>query len=585
MNNLARICREVQKNKHITQRELAHALDISLGKVNHYIRQCVKEHYIEVIKGNYFLTYKGNEFLSEFQVDNALIIAAGFGSRFVPLTFDTPKGLLEVNGERMIERMIRQLNEKEIYDITIVVGYLKEKFDYLIDKYGVKLLYNPDYSKKNNLSTLYRARHLLKNTYVLCSDHWMSSNLFNRYECGTWYSCVYQEGKTSEWCVQADKKKRITKVTIGGYDSLAMLGPAFFSREFSKKLVPLLEEYYQRPGTEQLYWENVYIDHLDELEMYINEQSGDVVYEFENLEELRQFDKTYQNFSNNEAMSTVSRILEVPEGEIRNISCLKAGMTNKSFVFTVQDKDYIFRIPGQGTDQLINRMQEGEVYQAIAPLEISDQMIRFDSRTGYKLSRFYRNSRNTDSQTPDDVKKSMELLRKVHESGIEVDHSFDIAERIDFYEKLCMEKQCIAFYDYSETRQKMRELLRLLEQIPVQKSLCHIDSVPDNFIVLENGGLKLLDWEYAGMCDPLIDVAMYAIYSYYDEQQTDQLIRIYLQREPEADEIVRIYSYIALGGFLWALWTEYKQSLGDEFGEYGMKMYRYAKDYYKKLQK
>lgn len=82
------------------------------------------------------------------KVDGALIIAAGFGSRFVPLTFETPKGLLEVFGERMIERQIRQLHEVGITDITIVVGYLKEKFEYLIDKYDVKLLYNPEYSSK-----------------------------------------------------------------------------------------------------------------------------------------------------------------------------------------------------------------------------------------------------------------------------------------------------------------------------------------------------------------------------------------------------------------------------------------------------
>ena len=101
----------------------------------------------------------------------------------------------------MIERQICQLKEAGIHNITIVVGYLKEKFEYLIDKYGVRLLYNPEYSCKNTLATLYHARKVLegKNMYVLSSDNWMRENMYHAYECGAWYSDVKMEGKTSEW--------------------------------------------------------------------------------------------------------------------------------------------------------------------------------------------------------------------------------------------------------------------------------------------------------------------------------------------------------------------------------------------------
>ena len=102
-------------------------------------------------------------------MDSAVILAAGFGSRFVPMTFETPKGLLEVYGERMIERQIKQLHEAGVTDITIVVGYLKEKFEYLIDKFGVKLLYNPEYHNKNTLTTLYRAGSVLSRKEHLSS--------------------------------------------------------------------------------------------------------------------------------------------------------------------------------------------------------------------------------------------------------------------------------------------------------------------------------------------------------------------------------------------------------------------------------
>jgi thiamine kinase-like enzyme len=101
---------------------------------------------------------------------------------------------------------------------------------------------------------------------------------------------------------------------------------------------------------------------------------------------------------------------------------------------------------------------------------------------------------------------------------------------------------------------------------------------------LPDGSVRLIDWEYAGMCDPIMDISMYAIYSYYSQAEMDTLLRVYLQREPNANEKERLYMYAALGGYLWALWTEYKQSFGVEFGDYGMKMYRYAKEYYNHLQ-
>ena len=99
-----------------------------------------------------------------------------------------------------------------------------------------------------------------------------------------------------------------------------------------------------------------------------------------------------------------------------------------------------------------------------------------------------------------------------------------------------------------------------------------------------DGSAKLLDWEYAGMCDPVMDISMAAIYSYYDEEQTKRLLELYLQRRPEKEEYYAVFANAALGGFLWCLWAVYKASLGEEFGEYTIIMYRYAKGYYKKLQ-
>lgn len=619
MDRYGLICRNILEHPDITQRELAQSLDVSLGTVNNLVKECISCKLIQSSdNGCYKLLEKGEQRLEQYKVDGALIIAAGFGSRFVPLTFETPKGLLEVFGERMIERQIRQLHEAGIQNITIAVGYLKEKFEYLIDKYQVVLLYNPEYSCKNTLATIYHARNILfgKNMYILCSDHWMRHNMFHAFECGAWYSSVYMEGDTSEWRLHFNKKGRITEVLIGGHDCYVMYGPAFFSKEFSKQLIPVLKAYYELPGTEQFYWENVYMELLSgaaeqriksadaewvdtfrkrtgfdlstlaancSIDMYCNRQSENLVYEFENLEELRKFDKKYQNHSDNKALELIASVFRIKESDICDIRCLKSGMTNKSFLFTIDGTHYICRIPGPGTEMLINRKQEKTVYDLVASLGITESIIYFDGETGYKIAEYYEGARNADSKNWIDVKLCMGLLRNLHYSSLKAEHTFNMRERLEFYEKLSNNRGSILFEDYDLVRGWMNILLNRIDDMDRPKTLAHIDSVADNFLFLPNGQVRLIDWEYSGMCDPLMDVAMWVIYSYYNDDEAERLIRTYLERDPSEKELEVFYSYIALGGFLWCLWAIYKTSLGEEFGEYTILMYRYAKRYYRKL--
>lgn len=617
MDRYGLVCRNVMEQPGLTQRELAQRLDVSLGTVNGLLKECISRGYIKEEDGRWQLLEGGKKLLEPYKVDGALIIAAGFGSRFVPLTFETPKGLLEVFGERMIERQISQLHEAGICDITIAVGYLKEKFEYLIDKYGVKLLYNPEYSSKNTLATIYRARKVLKgrNMYILSSDNWMRENMYHAYECGAWYSASFEEGETKEWCLSFNKKGRITGVNVGGCGQWFMYGPVYLSREFSEQFLPVLEAYYEIPGTEQFYWEQPFADMLSgeakrriekadeallkrteeasglpssrwhEIEMDINRQPEDQVYEFENLEELRLFDPKYQNHSDNTAMKLVSQVFEVPESGITDIRCLKSGMTNKSFLFQVQGRPFICRIPGPGTGLLINRKQEKQVYDAIAPLKITEHVVYMNEDTGYKISEYYEDARNADASDWKDMETCMGIVRRLHQSDIQVGHRFDIRERIAFYERLCLSHGGIPYEDYERVRDWMNELMDRLDKMDRPQCLCHIDANVDNFLIFKDGSAKLLDWEYAGMSDPMLDISMCAIYSYYSEEETERLACLYLGRELTKEERFALFANAALGGFLWSLWAVYKSSLGDEFGEYTLIMYRYAKSYYRKLKK
>ena len=580
------IIKLMQKDKNIPQRDIAKKLKISLAYVNKILFDM--EHdgflYTEGVPpfGKKRLSKKALTAFAECRVDNAIIMAAGFGSRFVPLTYATPKGLLEVFGERMIERQIEQLKAAGIDDITIVVGYLKETFEYLIDKYGVKFVYNPDFKNKNNLSTLYHVRDELKSTYILSSDNWLRENMYHSHEYDSWYSSVKVAGKTKEWILKLGLHDKIMDVKVGGRNGWVMYGPVYFSKEFSDKIRPLIEEAYERDDTDDWYWEDVYMRNIKELTMFANKQGDHQVYEFESLDEIRLFDSSYLISSHDKWLELISDVFKRPEHSITNLKPLKFGMTNKSFLFEFEGEEYIFRIPGEGTEALINRKEEYEVYKAISPLNLSDSIIYFDPEKGVKITKFIPNSHTADARNPEDLKKCMKVARRLHESGLKVAHSFDLRERINYYEKIANEKNGIFYHDYHEVRLLMNELLELIENTEKPHVLCHIDLVPDNFIINGND-VHLIDWEYAAMCDPLIDIAMFAIYAHYDNEELENLMSFYFERPVKEEERMRIYCYVALSGFLWALWTCYKEALGVSFGDYGLKMYRYAKDYYKKV--
>lgn len=587
MEKYAYLLREIFECNAVTQRELAKKLSLSLGSVNTLIKEALSLDYIARSENKLILTASGLEHLSAFKVDRAVIMAAGFGSRFVPLTFETPKGLLEVFGERMIERQIKQLHEAGIYDIVIVVGYLKEHFDYLIDKYNVKLVYNPDYSVKNNISTLHYAAEYItgSNVYILSSDNWMRTNMYHRYEPYSWYSSVYMEGDTNEWVLKFNKRHEITDITVGGRDAYVMYGPVYFSKDFSHVFMPILEKAFASPGSDDWYWENVLMNEIKNKNMalpamHINPQPPGQVYEFENLEELRSFDDKYRENSGNVALEIIAKVFDIPQSHIRGLRTLKAGMTNKSFLFEVNDQSYICRIPGKGTDVLIDRKHEYDSYMAVKELHITEKIIYFDKESGYKISKFYEGSRNADPKDTKEMSRCMELLKSLHDKHIQVGHSFDIAERIKYYTELCKESGGISFEDVAFVQKNMKILLDVLDKMKSQTCLCHIDSVADNFIITADNRIKLIDWEYAGMAEPIIDIAMCAIYSYYTKEEADALLESYLKRQPTACEYKKLYAYMALSGYLWALWTVYKSNIGEEFGEYSLKMYRYAKDFF-----
>ncbi len=275
----------------------------------------------------------------------------------------------------------------------------------------------------------------------------------------------------------------------------------------------------------------------------------------------------------------ICKTLNVRRSDITYLAEQKIGMTNQSFLVFVHDKKYIIRIPGKGTDQLIDRKQEADVYSKILDKHICDNIIYFNPENGYKIAEYIEDSRTCDSNNLDDLKICMKTLHRFHDLRIHVAHTFDLFEKIEFYEGLFYGGKSV-YSDYYKTKENVFSLKTYIDLQKKDYCLTHIDAVPDNFLLIKGGEVRLIDWEYAGMQDPHVDIAMFCIYAMYDKQQVDQLIDIYFDEKCDISTRIKIYCYIAAGGLLWSNWCEYKCSLGEKFGEYSPRQYQYAKEYY-----
>lgn len=256
------------------------------------------------------------------KVDNAIIMAAGTSSRFAPLSYEKPKALIEVRGEVLIERQIRQLREAGIEEVVVVTGYKAEQFEYLKDKYGVVLINNPYYLTRNNNSSIYAAREYIKNSYICSSDNYFITNPFESDVDESYYAAVYIEGETGEWCISEDDGW-IKNVKVGGQDSWVMLGHVFWSESFSRSFLHILEDEYEWPETADKLWETIYIEHINELPMKIRKYPADFIFEFDTLDELREFDTSYITNTRSEILKKVAGELGVEEKEIRSVKAFK----------------------------------------------------------------------------------------------------------------------------------------------------------------------------------------------------------------------------------------------------------------------
>lgn len=268
-------------------------------------------------------------------------MAAGTASRFVPLSAERPKGLLVVKGEILIERQIRQLQDAGISDITIVAGYKAELFEYLKDKFGVAIVRNDDYYRYNNTSSIIRVLDKLDNTYICSSDNYFPENVFLEEPSQSYYSALYADGKTGEYCLTIDSEDNITEVAVGGHDAWYMIGHVYLSEDFSKAFRRLLAAEYEKEETKQGYWEDVYICYINELpSMKVHRYKEHEIAEFDSIDELRLFDESYLNDTRSSVVKSIAKEMNCSEADLSKFTRIKHKGDYLLFTFQKEADTY-----------------------------------------------------------------------------------------------------------------------------------------------------------------------------------------------------------------------------------------------------
>lgn len=557
------------------QRDIAEITNLSLGSVNSAIKSLTDKGSI----ANSTVTEAGISDLAPYKVQNAVIMAAGLSSRFAPISYEKPKGLLKVRGEVLIERQIKQLQDAGIKDITVVVGYKKEYFFYLREKFHVDIVVNDEYASRNNNGSLWRMRHKLSNTFVCSSDDYFTENPFEPYVYKAYYSAQYAEGPTKEWCMTTGSNGRITKVVVGGSDSWYMLGHVYFDRAFSERFVQILEAEYNRPETKDKLWENLYIEHIKELEMTIRPYPDGVINEFDSLDELRAFDPLFLENVDSEIFDNIEKTLGCSKAEIHDVYPLKQGLTNLSCHFSTNDGEYVYRHPGVGTELLINREGETTALECARDLGIDSTYIYEDSKRGWKISRFIPNCKNLDPHDPAQAARAMQMARSLHETDVKVATTFDFYQEAKRYESLLLEKGPIEIPGYWEMAAEIDRLEAFVQADNAPVCLCHNDFFMLNFLIDPEDNYYLIDWEYAGMSDYANDFGTYCVCCQISPEEVESTLAAYFDREPTHAERCHNLAHISLAGWCWYLWSLLKEAEGDFVGEWLYIYYNYGREY------
>lgn len=606
------ILKILNQSSSINQREIALKSGLSLGKVNLIIGHLLEKQYIyceKIGKGlKYHLTEKGIELLEENiknysdvkinihknefkKVNQAVILAAGR-----KLDFDRPVGFLPLEDDTFINRTINILKDNGIEKIVIITGYKQEYFQALGKQNNIFLINNDKYKWTGTMSSLSLAKEYITDDFILIEDDILiEESAITKIIASNERDSVMitsESGSGDEAFVEL-RNEHLYNISKDIHQLNRIDGEMIGLCKISFQVYMKILEEYKNNKNPYLNYEYLLLGVARNYEIgYI--KIDDLVWaEVDNFEHYNRINRTvYQRLKRKEMnikirqiKSKIVKALKVTYDEITAIVPF-GGMTNKNYKVTIGEKNYVFRVPGNGTEEMINRLEEVANVEATRELDIDANIVYFGKNDGIKIAEYIENAETLNGKTAkreEVIKLTASTLKKLHNSNVKFNNVFDVFQKIQDYERLLEKVNGNNFEDYYEVKEEIMKLKTLQQDLDLQLVPCHNDTVPENFIKSGDDKIYLIDWEYSGMNDPMWDLAAHSLECDFSEDDEELFLTYYFQGKVEEKYRKRILINKICQDFLWSIWTNIKEAKGDNFGTYGIDRYNRSKENLKKL--
>lgn len=518
--------------------------------------------------------------LEPCRVKNAFILAAGGSDVSAKSVYSMPKGLYKKNGETLIERQIRQLQEAGIERIYVVVGIKKEMYFFLEDIPGVTLEINP-YPKKNNIYSIFAIADLLDNSYICNCDNYFAANPFFPYEYNAFHATVHKDDAAQELLVRKNESGRITHVYSGrkGHGGECVYGHAYFDRGFSARMRRHVKHEIDDFRIDSLFWEEFFDRHIENLDLYARPYHSGFLYEFDTIQEIQNIDGLFLENVSGKITQKICDVLHCQEKDVHNIEILNKGLTNVLFTFVVRDVKYIFRYPGESSSNIVYRKKECRAQLLAADAGVDNTYVYIDE-DGCKISRFVEGCKSLDGIYYKDVDFMQELARKIrrfHDAGRNmVDWQEYFNDPIKEADRLMIDASHMKGDLLSRFHRERGQIIRLFqyaERDGVEKTMCHNDINADNCLLTDDS-FDVIDWEFAGFNDPAYDFGRVIADYEFDDPAIDAILNAYFGRPATELERLHWIAYVGIHNWYYFGWALYKESINEDTRDWMLFFYK-----------
>lgn len=508
----------------------------------------------------------------------------------------TPYPLLPFEpGTCLLDRTLQILREFGYTRILVVVGYRHELFrPYASD--DVRLIVNRDYEFTSSMGSLALVRDLIDDDFLLIEgDTFYEKDVVRRLSSVTSGNCLAmtEESGNGDECFVETKSGFITKISKDRHRVCRFEGELLGLLRISLPTYQRLVAAWGQAENPYLNYEYLLMDVTEALDRPVLMFPNLIWGEVDNQEDFRRLQNIHSRrlrrkedpFDHDNLIQHLSRIFQGEDVSSAIITKM-GGMSNKNFRVDYRGQSYVLRVPGNGSEGMVERVNEEFNANEGSHLGVNPETYYFDAHTGVKLTAYIEQAETLNSATiqrHDNMDKVAAIYQTIHGAHVRLRNEFNIFKEIGKYDDLMSRVGATMYAGWESVRKEVMGLEGYLNHLGIDLRPCHNDAVPENFIKAADGRLYLIDWEYSGMNDPMADLAALFLESDFAEENQDYVLNKYFRGQIPPYTREKILCYQILWDYLWAQWTVIKEAKGDDFGTYGLDRFNRAIRHIKEL--